>query len=89
MSNATDISDPALINLKDTDKYSRQIGSKALVMVDRREAIEYEQKRKVLLEQKNRQTNMEKRIEALEEKFDKVLDVLNVISKKIDNNNAN
>lgn len=81
-------SDPSLINLKDSDKYSRQIGSKALVMIDRKVAIEYEEKRKVLLDQKQKQRALEKKIEALEEKFDTMLGVLNKISEKIDNNNA-
>lgn len=81
-----DISDSTLISLKDTDKYLRQVGSKALVMVDRNAAIEYEEKRKVLQEQKDRQKNIERKIEELEEKFDKILSVLNNISEKINNN---
>jgi BMFP domain-containing protein YqiC len=82
------ISDPSLMLLKDTDKYLRQVGSKALVMIDRKTANEYEEKRKVLLEQKQRQQTIEKKIEALEEKFDTILGVLNKIFEKIDNNNA-
>lgn len=76
------------MNLKDTDKYLRQVGSKALIMVDRNTAAEYEQKRKVLLEQKQRQQKLEEKIELLEEKFDKILSVLTNISEKIDNKNA-
>lgn len=82
------ISDSTLMNLKDTDKYLRQVGSKALVMIDRNTAAEYEQKRKVLLEQKQRQQKLEEKIELLEEKFDKILSVLTNISEKIDNKNA-
>lgn len=82
------ISDSTLMNLKDTDKYLRQVGSKALIMVDRNTAAEYEQKRKVLLEQKQRQQKLEEKIELLEEKFDKILSVLTNISEKIDNKNA-
>lgn len=80
------ISDASLMDLKDTDKYLRQIGSKALIMVDNREAREYEEKRRSVLEQKNRQQNLEKKIELLEEKFDKILNSLEFISKKISNN---
>lgn len=80
------ISDASLMDLKDTDKYLRQIGSKALIMVDNREAKEYEEKRRSILEQKNRQQNLEKKIELLEEKFDKILSSLEFISKKISNN---
>lgn len=84
----TIISDPTLIELKDSDKYSRQVGSKALVMTDSRTASEYEEKRRVLMEQKNRQKNLEQKVEALEEKFNAILSVLNHISEKIDNKNA-
>ncbi len=85
----TIISDPTLIDLKDTDKYSRQIGSKALVMIDAKVASDYEEKRRVLMEQKTRQKNLEQKVEALEEKFEAILTVLNRISEKIDNSNAN
>jgi BMFP domain-containing protein YqiC len=88
MSASDKITDSTLIRLNDTDKYLRQVGSKALVMIDKRAATEYEEKRKVLVEQKNRQQNLEKKIELLEEKFDKILSVLNNISKKIDNKDA-
>lgn len=76
------------MELKDSDKYSRQVGSKALVMTDSRTASEYEEKRRVLMEQKNRQKNLEQKVEALEEKFNAILSVLNHISEKIDNKNA-
>jgi BMFP domain-containing protein YqiC len=82
------IDDTSLMCLKDTDKYLRQIGSKALIMIDKNTANEYEEKRKVLLEQRRKQENIEKKIELLEEKFDNILSVLSSISKKIDKNNA-
>lgn len=40
------------------------------------------------MEQKNRQKNLEQKVEALEEKFNAILSVLNHISEKIDNKNA-
>lgn len=71
-----DISDPSVMELKDTDKYVRQVGSKALLPTSRKEAMEYEQKRRLLQGQQQRLTNLEEKMDAVEAKVDKLLNML-------------
>ena len=79
-----DISNPDTMELKDTDKYVRQMGSKALLPTSRAEAIEYEQKRKLLLEQRNRLDKVEEKLGSLEQKFDRVLNILEKMNSNAD-----
>jgi hypothetical protein len=71
-----DIHDPNLMELKDTDKYVRQIGSKALLPSSNQEALEYEQKRKLILDQRKRLDAVEEKLGSLEQKFDRMLSLL-------------
>ena len=71
-----DTNEPELMDLKDTDKYKRQIGSKALIATNVQEAREYEHKRQLLLNQKNRMDNIENRLGQLEKNVNLILDIL-------------
>lgn len=77
MTNTGDVNSRDTVDLTDTDKYKRQIGSKALLMTDRREATEYETRRRVLLDQKKRQEQLESRLTDMETKVDRLLDMMN------------
>jgi BMFP domain-containing protein YqiC len=73
---------PTVMELKDTDKYVRDIHSKALLPTSRNEADEYEAKRAALLAQRNRVEKMEERISGLESKMDIIINLLTAADKK-------
>jgi BMFP domain-containing protein YqiC len=70
------------MDLKDSDKYHRQIGSKALIMTSPVEKNNYETARRVALEKKRQQDAIEERVGALESKVDTMLDILIRLDKK-------
>jgi hypothetical protein len=71
-----DLFDSDVMELKDTDKYVRQIGSKALLPTSRSEALEYEQKRRLLLGQQQRLNDLETKLNSMEAKVDKLLNMM-------------
>ena len=83
-----EIDSPDLMDMKDTDKYARQVGSKALIMTDSREVTDYEERRQKLLAERKKQEGVESRVELLEIKFDGMLDILKRIERKLDNGNS-
>ena len=82
-----DLNSPDVMTLQDTDKYVRQVGSKALLATDLSEVSDYEAKRKVLLAQRNKMETLENRMGSLEQKFDQVLELL--LSMKRGDTNGN
>ena len=72
---------PVVMELNDTDKYVRDVHSKALLPTNRNEADEYQAKRAALLAQRNRVENMEARINGLESKVDLILQLLTADKK--------
>jgi len=74
-----------LMDLKDTDKYARQIGSKALIMTDSNIVTDYEERRQRLLAERKKQEAVETRVELLEIKFDSMLDILKRIERNLTN----
>lgn len=80
-----EIDSPDLMDMKDTDKYARQVGSKALIMTDSREVTDYEERRQKLLAERKKQEGVESRVELLEIKFDGMLDILKRIERKLEN----
>ncbi len=79
----SDLHSTELMDLKDNDKYARQIGSKALIMTDRKEALEYEHKRRLLTGQKQRMDALEDRVGSVEKKLSRALDILEQLATKV------
>ena len=77
MSNVIDnINSSDLMNMKDTDKYQRQIGSKALIMTATNEKKAYEEARNIALERKRQQDELASRVDSLEKTTSKILSIL-------------
>jgi len=80
-----DINSPELMNLKDNDKYFRQIGSKALIMTSPVEKHNYEEARRIALEKKRREDELTARVDSVEQKMEKMLGILERMESKLTN----
>lgn len=83
-----DIHCPDLMDLKDSDKYHRQIGSKALIMTSPVDKKNYEEARRVALEKRQRENELVSRVDSVEQKMEKMLSILERLEDKLSNNNA-
>jgi len=85
---STNIHCPDLMDLKDSDKYHRQIGSKALIMTSPVEKNNYETARRVALEKRQRENELAARVDSVEQKMEKMLGILERMESKLNNDNA-
>lgn len=90
-----EINSPDLMEMKDTEKYQRQMGSKALVMTSMIEKKNYETAVRAVIEERKRREAVEQRINTVEaqlnnldSKLDKISELLSTLltSNKIVNN---
>lgn len=70
------------MELKDSDKYYRQIGSKALIMTSPVDKKNYEEARRVALEKKRREDELANRVDQVEQKMEKMLGILERMESK-------
>lgn len=82
---STNINSPELMELKDSDKYYRQIGSKALIMTSPVDKKNYEEARRVALEKKRREDELANRVDQFEQKMEKMLGILERMESKLNN----
>ena len=88
MSNVIDnINSSDLMNMKDTDKYQRQIGSKALIMTATNEKKAYEEARNIALERKRQQDELASRVDSLEKTTSKILSILERLDETLSKTN--
>jgi BMFP domain-containing protein YqiC len=84
MSNISEnINSPELMELKDSDKYYRQIGSKALIMTSPVDKKNYEDARRVALEKRRREEELANRVDQVEQKMEKMLGILERMESKL------
>ena len=81
-----EINSPDLMEMKDTEKYQRQMGSKALVMTSMVEKKNYETAVRAVIEEKKRREAIEQRVNTVEtqlnnldSKLDKITDLLSTL----------
>ena len=71
------------MELKDSDKYYRQIGSKALIMTSPVDKKNYEDARRVALEKRRREEELANRVDQVEQKMEKMLGILERMESKL------
>lgn len=71
------------MELKDSDKYYRQIGSKALIMTSPVDKKNYEEARRVALEKRRREDELANRVDQVEQKMEKMLGILERMESKL------